>query len=312
MPTAGNEDLLGELLGIMGEAGDGKSTLAMQSPQPHAVFCLDKAVIATLPKDFPNYDRNQTFYTPYFPPDVDLTKDDADRDRAIMDKLNKDLMQLLVGIREGKPTFKMNNEIWPLPKSTVIEGGDFLRKHLINQYLRRHSKHDMSDFDKETLLRWGSIGDEFFTLLQAITKLPAIRPVNVILTIGVKVEEQMKKNDFGKLELTKTGKIDPAFGGKMAQEAPRMFKDFWLAERLAGKFWIVTQQDLKHANYRGLRSGRFDLQPVEDVTLTNQKVVVNSLTKKQEIETVPYINQWNRLFKKGDLINEIRVPIVSS
>jgi hypothetical protein len=119
-------------------------------------------------------------------------------------------------------------------------------------------------------------------LFQNLAFLPSIRPVNVVVTIGL--DEEIKKQLVnGKMEITKTGTFDPAFGGKMSLEAPRKFRDCWLTTREVGKYWMVTAETAKYAKFRGLRSGRFGLQPVEDATLTTKE---------------PYVNYWNKLFGK--------------
>ena len=84
----------------------------------------------------------------------------------------------------------------------------------------------------------------------------------------------------GKAEMIETGNFDPAFGGKMSLEAPRKFRDCWLTEKAAGKYFVHTAQTDKTTKFRGLRAGRFGLKAVEDVTI--------DLTKP--------INHWNRLF----------------
>jgi len=73
---------------------------------------------------------------------------------------------------------------------------------------------------------------------------------------------------------------DPILDAIVSQAPEGMFGDCWLTEiGLDRKYKVVTAHDGKHDKFRGLRSGRFGLTPVEDVTLSK-----------------PFTNQWLRLF----------------
>jgi len=291
MPTAkqAQDHFQGQLLALMGGAGTSKSTFAMQSPQPHAILAVDKPVIAPLPDNFPGYNPEQSFGKFYPPPERDLTDAKALPPRIVFDQLLADLQALKVALHMGATEFTMGGEVWPLPATIIIEGMDFVRDHAVNWVLHTQGKHNMDEFltadgRPNVFLGWGLVAakmDEFF---QNLVFLPSVRPVNVVITIGL--DEESKRTAInGKMEMVKTGIMDPAFGGKMALEAPRKFRDCWLTQKIANKYWMVVEQGLKYANYRGLRSGRFWPQGLVkegliDVTLDPAKPV----------------NQWQRLF----------------
>lgn len=286
MPTAKEslEQPLGQLLCEMGPAGAGKSQFAMQAPQPHAILCVDKPVIATPPTGFPGYDPALSFGKFYPPPAKDLTDDKQKPSRNVFDQIIKDIEALKVALYKGDASFKMGVETWLLPKSIIIEGMDFIRDHCVDWTLNTQGKFHMDEFvtadgRPNLFLGWGLVAQKMAELFQNLAFLPSVRPVNVIVTLGLD-EEQKRQSVNGKMEVLKTGFFDPAFGGKMAVEAPRKFRDCWLATKEAGKYWMVTSETAKYAKYRGLRSGKFGLQTVEDVT----------------IDPLKPVNHWTRLF----------------
>ena len=290
MPTAktNQDDLKGELLALMAGSGKGKSTFAMQAPQPHAILCVDKPIIAPLPRNFPDYDQALSFGKFYPPPEKDLTDDKALPSRIVFDEFIRDVQALKVALYQGEPTFKMGDEEWKLPSTIIVEGMDFVRDHAINWVLNTHSKYHMDEFltadgRPNVFLGWGLVAAKMDEVFQNLAFLPSVRSVNVIVTIGLD-EETKRQTINGKTELTKTGTFDPAFGGKLSLEAPRKFKDCWLAERLNGKSYMVVEPVTKYANYRGLRSGRF--WPEGMVT---GGLVDVTLDPKQPV------NQWKRL-----------------
>ena len=284
MPTAADKHLHGQLLCLMGPSGTGKSEFAIQAPQPHAILCVDKPVIADLPSGFPGYDPALSFGKFYPPPAKDLTNDKEKPSRNIFDEIIKDIETIKGALYGGKESFTLSGEVWPLPKTIILEGMDFVRDHCVNWVLNTQGKMHMDEFltvdgRPNVFLGWGLVAAKMDELFQNLAFLPAIRPVNVVVTIGLDPEKKRTVVN-GKADYIETGNFDPAFGGKMAVEAPRKFRDCWLTERAAGKYFIHTAQTDKTAKYRGLRSGRFGLKPVEDVTI--------DLTKP--------INHWNRLF----------------
>ena len=292
MPTAKQtqEHFQGQLLTLMGGAGTGKSGFAMQSPQPHAILCVDKPVIAPLPDGFPGYDPAQSYGKFYPPPERDLTDAKALPPRIVFDQLLADLQALKVALHMDAKEFTMGDEVWPLPKTIIIEGMDFVRDHAVNWVLHTQGKHHMDEFvtadgRPNLFLGWGLVASKMDEFFQNLAFLPSIRPVNVVVTIGLDEENKRVVNN-GKAETVKTGQFDPAFGGKMSIEAPRKFRDCWLTQKVGGKYWLVVEQGTKYANYRGLRSGRFwpmgmVKEGLIDVTLDQTKP----------------INQWNRLLQ---------------
>jgi hypothetical protein len=288
MPTAADK-LKGELLCLMGPAGTGKSEFWTQSPQPHAVLCVDKPVIAMPPAGFPGYDPAKTFGKFYPPPAKDLTNDKEKPSRNIFDEIIKDIEALKVALFKGEASFVIGGESWPLPRTIILEGMDFVRDHCVNWVLHTQGKYHMDEFvtangAPNPFLGWGLVAGKMDELFQNLAFLPSIRPVNVVLTIGIDEETKREKIN-GKMELTKTGIMDPAFGGKMSLEAPRKFRDCWLTEKAVGKYFMHTAQTEKTTKFRGLRSGRFGLAAVEDVTLATKE---------------PFVNHWQRLFRGGD------------
>ena len=290
MPTAKDcqDQPLGELVCLMGGAGTGKSEFAIQSPQPHAILAIDKPVIAMPPDGFPGYDPNLSFGKFYPPPAKDLTNDKEKPPRNIFDQIIKDIETIKIALHKGERSFTLGGEVWPLPKTIILEGMDFVRDHCVNWTLHTQGKYHMDEFltadgRPNVFLGWGLVAAKMDELFQNLAFLPSIRPVNVVVTIGLD-EETKRQLVNGKMEMTKTGTFDPAFGGKMSLEAPRKFRDCWLTTREVGKYWIVTSETAKYAKYRGLRSGRFGLAAVEDVTLATKE---------------PHMNFWNKLFQKG-------------
>jgi len=288
MPNAA-DNLKGELLALMGSAGTSKSTFAMQSPQPHAILCVDKPVIAPLPQGFPGYDPALSFGKFYPPPEKDITDDKQLPPRNVFDQLIRDMQALKVALHKGEPEFKMGDETWPLPRTVIVEGMDFVRDHAVNWILHTQKKHHMDEFvtadgRPNPFLGWGLVADKMDEFFQNLSFLPSVRPVNVIVTIGID-EEKKRVSSGGKTEMVATGQFDPAFGGKMSLEAPRKFKDCWLTQAVAGKYFFVVQPGTKYANYRGLRSGRF----------WPEGMVKDGLLDVTLDPKAP-INQWNRVF----------------
>jgi len=286
MPTAAQNELLGELVCLMGPAGTGKSEFAVQSPQPHAILCIDKPVIAKPPAGFPEYDPNLSFGKFYPPPAKDLTNDKEKPSRNIFDEIIKDVEALKTALQRGDSSFNMGGEKWPLPRTIIVEGMDFVRDHCVNWTLHTQGKYHMDEFmtadgRPNVFLGWGLVAAKMDELFQNLAFLPSVRPVNVVVTIGLDGEKK-RQNVNGKAELVETGNFDPAFGGKMSTEAPRKFRDCWLTEKAAGKYFAHTAQTDKTAKFRGLRSGRFGLAAVEDVTLAQKE---------------PFVNHWQRLFE---------------
>lgn len=286
MPTANNIIALqGELVCLMGIAGDGKSTFAMQSPGPHAVLCVDKPVVAPLPSKWIDYNSSAVFYKIYPPPEKDLTDDKQLPSRNVFDAIIRDVQTLKNALISGKPEFEMAKEKWLMPRSIIIEGADFLRKHCMNWVMNVHNKHSMdewltSDGRVNRFAGWGLVAAKMQEFYDNLTFFPSIRPVNIIVTIGLD-EETKDVKEGGKSVNVKTGNVDPAFGGKMALEGPRKFRDCWLATRAGAKWWLATTPGTKYERFRGLRSGRFGLDPLIDVTLDLKNPV----------------NQWARLFE---------------
>ena len=284
MPTAADKHLHGELVCEMGPAGSGKSEFAVQAPQPHAILCVDKPVIAALPDSFPGYNPALSFGKFYPPPAKDLTNDKEKPSRNIFDEIIKDIEALKSALKDGNG-LDMAGESWPLPRTIIVEGMDFIRDHCVNWVLNTQGKYHMDEFltadgRPNVFLGWGLVAAKMDELFQNLSFLPAVRPVNVIVTIGLDEETKRIRDDRGRESTIKTGNFDPAFGGKMSIEAPRKFRDCWLTEKAAGKYFIHTAQTDKTTKFRGLRAGRFGLKAVEDVT----------------IDLAKPINHWNRLF----------------
>lgn len=292
MPNAANKQNHGQLLGLMGQAGTGKSLFAVQSPQPHAVLCVDKPVLVDLLDTegkpvLPSYDPALTFGKFYPPPAKDLTNEKEKPSRNVFDEIIRDIEVLKRALYKGDKTFKMGEEEWVLPKTIIIEGVDFIRDHCVNWVLNTQDHFHMDEFETATgksnpFLGWGLVASHMEELFFNLTFLPAIRPVNVIVTIGLDNEKKRTVVN-GRTELIETGNFDPAFGGKMGLEAPRKFRDFWLTERIGGKYFVNTASTDRTAKYRGLRSGRLGLKATEDVTIDLAKPV----------------SHWDRLFREG-------------
>lgn len=286
MPTASdfaNQNLVTLLLS--GLAGWGKSCLAMGAPGPIAALLVDKPIVATLPAGTPGYDPKQVFWKSYPPPDIDLADEKAKKPRNVADAILKDITTIknhLIAVRnweivvraerlaqtteEKPPVLKMGNEIWPTPRTLLIEGGDFIARHVENRILNIHDKKDMSEWE-DRFTGWRMRLSKLHEIYDTLSYLPEAQLCNVVVTTGLDEESKMVKNDKGKMELVKTGKIDPDLGGKMAIEGPRKFANSWLCLADAGKWWVVTKPDGKYTGYRGIRSGQFGLPSIIDVTV---------------------------------------------
>jgi hypothetical protein len=256
---------------------------------------VDKPVLVALPDGFPSYDPALTFGKFYPPPQKDLTDDKQLPSRNIFDELLRDIECIKGALYRETQSFSIGRvvdvkknvivegEEWPLPKTIVVEGMDFVRDHCVNWILHTQGKHHMDEFTTadgrpNLFLGWGLVAAKMEELFANLAFLPSIAPVNVVVTIGLD-EEKKRQSVNGKMEIVSTGLWDPAFGGKMSLEAPRKFRDCWLTERVASKYFVHTASTPKTEKFRGLRSGRHGLQTVEDVTIAK-----------------PYINQWQRLF----------------
>jgi hypothetical protein len=283
MPTAKQYSLNSHhTLLLQSLAGGGKSSLSMGAPSPLAVLCVDKPAPATLPPATPGYDPASVFYTAYPPPETVLTDEKAKRDRSVADHILADLMAIKNGILSGKPfdvITHLGKETWPVPKTLLVEGGDFIVEHVENWILNTHSKKGMDEWENNFTgyqLRYKKLA-EVYNLLSA---LPASGLCNVVLTTGLHEEKKMVPGANGKKELIATGQVDPELGGKWNTEAPRKFINSWLCLTEADKWWVVTKPTDKYKRYRGVRSGSFDLKSVIDVTIDPAKP----------------INVWHKLF----------------
>jgi hypothetical protein len=262
---------------LQGLAGGGKSSLSMSAPPPIAVLCVDKPAPATLPPATPGYDPSAVFYTAYPPPETILTDEKAKRDRSVADHILADLMAVknafVTGAKEFKVATHVGEELWPLPRTLLVEGGDFIVEHVENWILNTHGKASMDEFDNNFVgyqMRYKKLA-QIYNLL---TALPAAGFCNVVLTTGLHEESKMQLNSKGQQELVKTGQVDPELGGKFNTDGPRKFINSWLCLTEADKWWVVTKPTDKYKRYRGVRSGSFDLASVVEVTI-NPKQPIN-------------------------------------
>lgn len=267
---------------LMGLAGSGKSSLAMCAPGPIAALLVDKPICASLPPGTPGYDPNNVFWKSYPPPDTDLKDEKAKRPRNVADAIYNDIQVVKNALIKGQPEFKMNDETWPAPRTLLIEGGDFIAKHVENWVCAVNQKGDPSEWE-DKFEPWRRRFDKLNQIYDLLTYLPSARLCNVVVTTGLDEESKMIKNERGKSELVKTGVIDPDLGGKMNIEGPRKFANAFLCLAEAGKWWVVTKPQDKFKGYRGVRSGSFGLPPVIDVTVDPNK---------------PH-NIWSQLFTQG-------------
>ncbi len=278
MPTAKsvNNSSVGNVLAIIGEAGSGKSHFAAQAPQPHAILAIDKPALVSLPSWFPDYDPSLSFGRFYPPPDVNLIDEKALPPRNVFDEIWRDVLTLREALKRGEPSFKIGNETWPLPKTIIIDGGDFVRSHCTNWILNTHKKYHMDEFlsangAPNAWLGWGLVAEKMIPFYKSLTFLPSVRPVNVIVTIGISDETKTEKIN-GKPEQIATGKKLANFGGKkLDQEAPRSFHNMWLAHTIGGRYYLATAKGKKFENYAALRSNRVGIPMEPDVTLEQSK-----------------------------------------
>jgi hypothetical protein len=268
---------------LMGMAGHGKSTLAMQAPPPIAVLCADKPIPAMLPASMPGYNPKQIYYKSYPPPNVNLSDDKHGRPRNVADQLLADIMALKTAFLKQTPLkmvmFDGKVEEWPLPRSLLIEGADFIAKHFENLVCARAGFNGPADFANPIAELWGARLIELDNFYNTITYFPQAHLCNVIVTTGLNEESKMQKNEKGKQESVRTGIVDPDLGGKMNTQGPRKFAYSLLCnyEPIVKKFFVHTKPDAK---FRGIRAGRFGLDPKVDATIDEHKP----------------LNMWNTLF----------------
>ena len=267
MPTAKSQeqDRLVTLL-LSGLAGWGKSSFAMCAPQPHAVLCVDKPICAQPAPGTPGYDPELTFWKSYPPPDTDLTNAKAKKPRNVADEIYKDLQTIKNALRAKQPTFDMDGEQWPLPRTLIVEGADFIAKHVENWVLAVNDKTDMTDWE-DRFTGWRLRLSKLNDIYDLLTYLPQANLCNIVVTTGLDEESKMQKNERGKMELTKTGFVDPELGGKMSIEGPRKFANSFLCTVAAGKWWVVTKPVGAYSKFRGIRSGQFGMDDQIDVTV---------------------------------------------
>jgi hypothetical protein len=270
---------------LSGLAGGGKSSFAMSAPPPIVALCIDKPAPAPLPLGLPGYDPAQVYWKSYPAPSGDLSDDKAERPRNVADEIIKDIGAIKAAFQTGVDTFKVEThegvEDWPRPATLLVEGADFIVRHMENWVLSVHGKRDMQDFDN-VFQGWGQRALKLGQIYEVLTQLPSHRLCNVILTTGLSEETKNIRNDKGKMESVKTGIVDPDMGGKWDTEGPRKFINSFMCfyEPTAKRWFVRVKADSKH---RGVRAGKFGLPDKDgliDVTLDPKQLV----------------NQWNRIF----------------
>ena len=273
MPTAEHKDDCRTVL-LHGLAGRGKSNLAACSPQPHAVLCVDRPSVVHPIKGTPGYDPSQTFWTTYQEvlTDVDLAKGKQDPTKNIADHILADLMALKTAMMRKEAEVKikshLGDEIWPLPRTIIVEGADFIVRHIESWLCATHKKPSMAEWAKGEENRWFPYQLRALKLqpiYDLLTFLPSAHLCNVVVTTGLDEEEKQERIN-GKLETIKTGKIDPELGGKFSRTMPRNFNDCFLCTVEADKWWVVTQPTGRYTGYRGIRSSEF-LPAMRDMTI---------------------------------------------
>lgn len=264
---------------LFGQAGGGKSTLAMQAPNPIAALLVDKPIVASLPSTIPGYDANQIFWKSYPPPETDLTNSKSGRPRNVADAILQDLMSIKNALVRRDKSIKMGDEEWPLPRTLIIEGGDFISHHVEDWVCAVNNMKDPSEWE-DRFTPWRLRLNKLNQIYDLLTYLPSAHLCNVVVTTGVDHEQKMQRNEKGKLELQPTGFTDPDLGGKMNIQGPRKFANSFYCIAEAGKWWGVTKPSGKYVKYRGIRSGQFGLDDIIDITIDVKRPV----------------NQWQRLF----------------
>lgn len=261
MPIAGENNDFKHVV-LAGDSGVGKSALAYFAPKPLAALLLDKSTI-DLP---PGVEQKDVVFKRYPPAIVNLADDKHGRARNIADAIIADIQcirdhftsQKPLRIRSGLETTLY--EVWPTPKTVVIEGADFLSQHITNLICARHGKKGPSEFANKYEC-WGLRKDELTAIYDMLTYLP----INIVITTGTTTNED-------------TGAVVPHMGGALDLEGPRKFHSCLLLFSESGKYKVRTRSSIK---YRGFKlGGRFAADEVIDITIDPAKP----------------INPWEKLF----------------
>jgi hypothetical protein len=246
---------------LMGPGGTGKSMLAYHAPGPIAALLLDKPTPPKFPSWSTAIDPSQIYYKSYAPGDVDLTNDKHGTPRNVADAFHVDVQTIKNAIIKQTPLkikqFDGSVEEWPLPHTLLIEGADFFTKHTEYLIMARAGKirveqdGDASEGFKNPLAQlWGTRLNELHQFYDQVTRLPQAHLCNVIITTGLSKETKSAKNQFGKVEIVETGKVNPDLGGKMDVQGVRMFACAYMTKIINGKHWVQTRPDNMHVGIR--------------------------------------------------------------
>lgn len=230
----------------------GKSSLAMQAPEPLLVLALDKnSVDAPFEKEI--------FYKVYPPALVDLSNDQHGRARNIADSIIRDVQAIRDHFVAKKPLKLEEGEPWPTPATVVLEGGDFLSQHILNLVCARHKKANPSDFDNP-FEAWGLRLHELEAIYDQLTNLPC----NVVVTTGPSKETKTSRVN-GKVQSEETGRMLPDLGGKFSEEGPRKFHSSLFCYSEASKYLVRTRSNAVYSGFK--LGGRFGAPDLLDVTI---------------------------------------------
>ena len=265
MPNAGEMNDANKHVLLTGTSGVGKSTLAYFAPKPIAALLLDKSSL-----DIPaGVDGSQIFYKTYPPATVDLTNDKHGRARNIADAIIRDIQLLRDHFTIGKEikissgVDKSTIEIWPTPKTVVLEGGDFLAQHILNLVCARHSKNNPSDFDNP-FEAWGLRLVELHAIYDMLTYFPC----HLVVTTGIHKETKTSRVN-GKVVSEETGVLLPDLGGAMCEEGPRKFHSSLYSYTQDGKYFVRTRSN---AVFKGFKiGGRWGAKEIVDLTLLDKE-----------------------------------------
>lgn len=234
---------------LTGDSGSGKSTFIGHGPQPSAWLLIDKDT----PTIIEGVDAEQVFFKTYPPAEVDLTKKDYLPPRNVADDLIRDIQAIknhFVSIMRGKPlplliqNMDGTREEWPTPAMVVLEGAAPTSHQSMNRLLNMNEKHAIDDF-KSKFLPYDMRLQFLMNLYDMLLRLPCV----VCVSTWPEEDSRTEKVD-GKVEIIKTGILQPRFGGQLNDLIPGKFDSSFFFFVKNGFHYALTKDDDRHHGYK--------------------------------------------------------------
>lgn len=233
--------------------GAGKTTLALSSTTPSVVVSCDLGKLS-IP---PGVDRTQILVLPYH----ELTREMKDQGATVPVKdvymrLTRDLYSIYTAVKSGQPLKQDNGEVFPTPKTIVLDGVSRLNNMLIDGLcaLNNITEPVFGKGDKGSAFKfWGQRLRGILTIVEQFASLNC----NVILTTWI----DQQKDGEGNF----TGVWLPDIGGKMDLLAAGTVDAALYCYSRQGRFYVRTKGDGMYP-WCGVRD-RYSLAAEIDVTI---------------------------------------------